>query len=238
MVSVAGSGALPPEVLAERLMLAIYAYGTNTDIRAVIPPGGSHSEEDVRYARRRYLTVPVASAIATALANATFAARDSDLWGAASTAAASDSTHYSWASPRARSTTTSPTSRSCAPAPRFPGSSTESSDDPRTPPRFATPHTQLVYAGQSSRSTIWRLVPISLTAPLVGRAYPGPGEIDPPLIEQRENCGVVLGRHRVSIALRSGNARGGRGVDRVNAGRCGGADIHDTLAAATSHCAR
>lgn len=32
----------------------------------------------MRYARRRYLTVSVA--IATALANATFAARDSGLW--------------------------------------------------------------------------------------------------------------------------------------------------------------
>jgi TnpA family transposase len=94
VVSVAGSGSLPPDVLAERLMLAIYAYGTNTGMRAVIPPGGAHSEEEVRYARRRYLTVPVANAIATALANATFAARDSGLWGAASTAVASDSTHF------------------------------------------------------------------------------------------------------------------------------------------------
>ena len=94
VVSVAGSGSLPPDVLAERLMLAIYAHGTNTGIRAVIPPGGAHSEEEVRYARRRYLTVPVAQAIAVALANATFAARDTGLWGAASTAVASDSTHF------------------------------------------------------------------------------------------------------------------------------------------------
>jgi len=91
---VAGSGSLPPDVLAERLMLAIYAYGTNTGIRAVIPPGGAHSEEEVRYARRHHLTVPVVQAIAVALANATFAARDTGLWGAASTAVASDSTHF------------------------------------------------------------------------------------------------------------------------------------------------
>jgi TnpA family transposase len=94
VVSVAGSGCLPPDVLAERLILAIYAYGTNTGIRAVIPPGGPHSEEEVRYARRRYLTPPVAQAIAAAIANATFAARDQGLWGAASTAVASDSTHF------------------------------------------------------------------------------------------------------------------------------------------------
>jgi TnpA family transposase len=81
-------------VLAERLMLAIYGYGTNTGIRAVIPAGGAHNEEDVRYVRRRYLTAPVAQALAVGIANATFAARDQGLWGNASTAVASDSTHF------------------------------------------------------------------------------------------------------------------------------------------------
>src|SRR6266851_137031 len=94
VASAAGGGSLKPEVLAERLMLAIYGYGTNTGIRAVIPAGGAHSEEDVRYVRRRYLTAPVAQALAVGIANATFAARDQGLWGNASTAAASDSTHY------------------------------------------------------------------------------------------------------------------------------------------------
>ena len=35
VTSVAGRGALPEDVLAERLLLAIYGYGTNTGIRAV-----------------------------------------------------------------------------------------------------------------------------------------------------------------------------------------------------------
>jgi TnpA family transposase len=97
VASVAGGGSLKPEVLAERLMLAIYGYGTNTGIRAVIPAGGAHNEEDVRYVRRRYLTAPVAQALAVGIANATFAARDQGLWGNASTAVASDSTHFrSW----------------------------------------------------------------------------------------------------------------------------------------------
>src|SRR6266700_1067689 len=97
VTSVAGSVHLPAETLAERLMLAIYAYGTNCGIRAVPPAGGAHSEEEVRYVRRRYLTAPVAQAIAVGIANATFAARDAGLWGNASTAVASDSTHFrSW----------------------------------------------------------------------------------------------------------------------------------------------
>ena len=35
VTSVADHGSMPEEVLAERLLLAIYAYGTNTGIRAV-----------------------------------------------------------------------------------------------------------------------------------------------------------------------------------------------------------
>ena len=97
VTSVAGSGTLPPEVLAERLMLAIYAYGTNCGIRSVISAAHGHSEEDVRYARRRYLTPDAARTVAIAIADATFAARDRGLWGEGSTAVASDSTHFrSW----------------------------------------------------------------------------------------------------------------------------------------------
>ncbi|TCN29270.1 TnpA family transposase [Kribbella orskensis] len=96
--AVAGGGALPVEVLAERLMLAIYAYGTNTGIRAVAAGRGhQHSEEQLRYARRRYLTREAAQQVAVEIANATFAARQQSLWGAGSTAVASDSTHFrSW----------------------------------------------------------------------------------------------------------------------------------------------
>ena len=44
--------------------------------------------------RRRYLTAEVARAIAIEIANATFAARSHTVWGAGSTAVASDSTHF------------------------------------------------------------------------------------------------------------------------------------------------
>jgi len=90
---VAGGSALPVEVLAERLMLAIYGYGTNTGIRAVAAGGGhAHSEEQLRYARRRYLTREAAQEVAIEIANATFAIRRYTLWCGGSTAVASDST--------------------------------------------------------------------------------------------------------------------------------------------------
>jgi len=93
--AVAGSGMLPVEVLAERLMLAIYAYGTNTGIRAVAAGGGhGHVEDEIRYVRLRYLTRDTAQAVAIGIANATFAARQQTIWGEGSTAVASDSTHF------------------------------------------------------------------------------------------------------------------------------------------------
>lgn len=93
--AVAGSGTLPVEVLSERLMLAIYAYGTNTGIRSVAAGGGhGYSEDEIRYVRRRYLTRDTAAAVAIGIANATFAARQQAVWGEGSTAVASDSTHF------------------------------------------------------------------------------------------------------------------------------------------------
>ena len=94
ITAVTGGGTLAPEVLAERLMLAIYAYGTNTGIRSVAGGAHGHTEEEIRYVRRRYLTLEAARQIAVEIANATFAARDTGLWGAGSTAVASDSTHF------------------------------------------------------------------------------------------------------------------------------------------------
>jgi TnpA family transposase len=93
VTSVSGSGSIPATALAERLLLAIYAYGTNTGIRAVAAGGHEHSEDDIRYVRRRYLSLDAARAIATRIADATFAARRTALWGVGSTAVASDSTH-------------------------------------------------------------------------------------------------------------------------------------------------
>jgi len=94
VTSVAGRGTINPEDLAERLMLAIYGYGTNTGLRAVATGQHSHSEDEIRYVRRRYLTAQAARAIAIEIANATFTARQQAIWGAGSTAVASDSTHF------------------------------------------------------------------------------------------------------------------------------------------------
>ena len=94
VTSVADRGTLPENVLAERLLLAIYGYGTNAGIRAVAAGAHAHSEDEIRYARRRYLSTEAARRIAIEIANATFAARRTTIWGQSSTAIASDSTHF------------------------------------------------------------------------------------------------------------------------------------------------
>ncbi|MEV2226198.1 transposase [Nocardia vinacea] len=93
ITSVADRGSMPEDVLAQRLLLAIYAYGTNTGIKSV-SGGTGHSEDEIRYARRRYLNAEAARKIAIEIANATFSARRSRIWGESSTAIASDSTHF------------------------------------------------------------------------------------------------------------------------------------------------
>ena len=67
---------LSPETLAQRLMLAIYGYGTNIGIRGVAAGDHAHSEDDLRYVRRRFLTAELVRSLAIEIANATFAARD------------------------------------------------------------------------------------------------------------------------------------------------------------------
>jgi TnpA family transposase/integrase len=92
--SAATRGDLDPGVLAQRLLLAVYAYGTNTGIRAVAAGEHGHREDDIRYMRRRYLSPETARAMAVEIANATFAASRQAIWGAGSTAVACDSTHF------------------------------------------------------------------------------------------------------------------------------------------------
>ncbi|MFF7941490.1 Tn3 family transposase [Nocardia gamkensis] len=94
VTSVADRGNLPEDVLAERLLLSIYAYGTNTGIKSVSGGTDRHSEDEIRYARRRYLNAEAARRIVIEIANATFAARRTGIWGESSTAIASDSTHF------------------------------------------------------------------------------------------------------------------------------------------------
>jgi hypothetical protein len=80
--------------LLERLLLIAYAYGTNSGISSVAAGEHGHSEEELRYTARRYLTAVGLKAAGVEIANATFAARSEAVWGQGTTTVASDSTHF------------------------------------------------------------------------------------------------------------------------------------------------
>ncbi|WP_345125775.1 hypothetical protein, partial [Streptomyces chiangmaiensis] len=56
VTSFSGGGSLSPEVLAERLLLVMYAYGTNTGIKIVAlayPPNSTKDSDQNEVFRRR-----------------------------------------------------------------------------------------------------------------------------------------------------------------------------------------
>ena len=67
-------GDIAAATLFQRLLLTVYAYGTNTGIRAVAAGEHGPGEDELRYVRRRYITAESCRQAARVIANATFAA--------------------------------------------------------------------------------------------------------------------------------------------------------------------
>jgi len=86
--------ALTPDTLQRRLLLCLFATGTNTGMRR-IAANTAHldTESDLHYVRRRYLTTANLRRAITRVINATHRARHEQLWGQATTTA-SDSTKF------------------------------------------------------------------------------------------------------------------------------------------------
>jgi len=86
--------ALPADVLRRRLLLSVFALGTNTGIRRIAANHADlDTESDLHYVRRRYLTTTNLRRAITTIVNATHAARHDHLWGDVTTTA-SDSTKF------------------------------------------------------------------------------------------------------------------------------------------------
>ncbi|EXU63779.1 transposase [Streptomyces sp. PRh5] len=97
--SVAAYERIDRAVLQRRLLLALFALGTNMGIRAIVATG-EHGETEaaLRHVRRRFITVDNLRAAVRKLVNSTFAARDTAWWGTG-TSCASDSKKFgSWSS--------------------------------------------------------------------------------------------------------------------------------------------
>jgi len=97
--SVASRQVVPRETLRKRLLLVLFALGTNVGIRQIVA-SGEHGETEaaLRRVRRTFVTRDNLRAAVARVVNATFAVRDEALWGEG-TACASDSKKFgSWSS--------------------------------------------------------------------------------------------------------------------------------------------
>ena len=81
--------------LRPRLLLCLNGLGTNAGLRRMdASREGGPSHRDLVYARRRYITVDRLREAIAVVTNGTLRARDPRIWGAGTTACASDSKHF------------------------------------------------------------------------------------------------------------------------------------------------
>lgn len=77
--------------LKRRLLLCLYALGTNTGLKRVLAGGNELTYEELRYVKERYIHKDGLKAAIAKVVNATLKIRQSSLWGEGTTGCASDS---------------------------------------------------------------------------------------------------------------------------------------------------
>ena len=80
--------------LRKRLLLCLYALGTNLGIKRIAPSDHGISPRDLHYVRRKFLSKAALRQAITDVANAIFSVRLPHIWGDATTACASDSKQF------------------------------------------------------------------------------------------------------------------------------------------------
>ncbi len=92
--SVASREALDPQTVRRRLLLCIFALATNAGLKRIAAGQHGESYSDLRYVLRRFITREHLRDAIARVANATFVARDRQIWGEATTTCASDSKKF------------------------------------------------------------------------------------------------------------------------------------------------
>jgi len=82
---------LKRDVLQKRLLLCLYALGTNTGLKRVLSGGADITHDELRYVKERYIHKEGLKAAIADVVNATLKVRQSKIWGEGTTACASDS---------------------------------------------------------------------------------------------------------------------------------------------------
>lgn len=92
--SSAGRVMLDKDTIERRIMMCLYAYGTNTGLRRVASATSEATYDELLHIRRRFITPEAIRTAATTIASATLAVRDPTIWGAEGTSCASDSKKF------------------------------------------------------------------------------------------------------------------------------------------------
>ena len=82
---------LSRDVLQKRLLLCLYALGTNTGLKRVLAGGADVTLDELRYVKERYVHKDGLKAAIAQIVNATLEVRQSQIWGEGTTSCASDS---------------------------------------------------------------------------------------------------------------------------------------------------
>ncbi len=82
---------LSRDVLQKRLLLCLYALGTNTGLKRVLAGGADVTLDELRYVKERYVHKNGLKTAITKIVNATLQVRQSQIWGEGTTSCASDS---------------------------------------------------------------------------------------------------------------------------------------------------
>jgi TnpA family transposase len=85
---------LDREILQKRLLLCLYAMGTNTGLKRISQGDHGQSYNELIYTRRRYINQEHLRSAIIDVANATFQVRQPHIWGEGTTTCASDSTQF------------------------------------------------------------------------------------------------------------------------------------------------
>ena len=85
---------LDRSVLQPRLLLCLHGIGTNAGLQRMASSESGVSARDLAYVRRRYISRDALRQAIAVVANGTLQARNPAIWGAGTTACASDSKHF------------------------------------------------------------------------------------------------------------------------------------------------
>lgn len=95
LIAMTDKVALDPQILQQRLLLCIFAMGTNTEFKSVCTGTANVSESDLWYVKKRFITPEGLRQIIRKLVDNTIEVRDEEIWGNVLTHFSSDSVKIS-----------------------------------------------------------------------------------------------------------------------------------------------